>query len=144
MKCLRRWLEGNGVKFVKKHIDSIEEIEEKIIVNCTGLGARTLNEDNAMYPAQGHLIYLRNQVPPMNYMIVALLEEIVDESGNHIKRYFYIFPKNSTNISTNQDDVGVIGGTFILGANDAPNLREFDILLKNAHDFFNKSSLAVM
>ncbi|MEN9805927.1 MAG: hypothetical protein RL756_435, partial [Pseudomonadota bacterium] len=47
----------------------------------------------------------------------------------------YIFPKHLP--GTGENDVGVLGGTFIEGATpDTPNVEEFEILIANARKFY--------
>lgn len=49
------------VPFIKNKIQNFAEIKTKYIVDCTGLGAKELDNDNTMTPGQGHLIMLKNQ-----------------------------------------------------------------------------------
>ena len=79
---------------------------------------------------------LKNQVPQnLNYMILVYFGEGKSEANQKAKRSFYIFPKRLAN--TAPQDIGVIGGTFIEGGNpNTPNLKEFDLLLKGAKDFY--------
>lgn len=68
-------------------------------------------------------------------MILVYLGEAKTKSDQKIKRSFYIFPKRLPNTAAN--DVGVIGGTFIEGADSTtPNQEEFDIMLENARKFY--------
>ncbi|WP_375326463.1 FAD-dependent oxidoreductase [Candidatus Tisiphia endosymbiont of Nemotelus uliginosus] len=136
MSDLTNYLKKKKIKFIKKEIKSFTEIKGPVIINCTGLGSAALNEDTEMVSIQGHLIMLKNQVPKdLQYMILIYLKDGVTESGQKIKRSFYIFPKHLTN--TQATDIGVLGGTFIEGASKAtPNNKEFDILLQGAKDFY--------
>jgi D-amino-acid oxidase len=60
-----------GGKVVIKEFKSLEEVDalqEKCIVNCTGLGAMTLFDDKEMMPIAGQLSFLIPQ-PDFNYRI---------------------------------------------------------------------------
>lgn len=68
-------------------------------------------------------------------MILAYFGDAKTRSGMKLKRSFYQFPKHLPN--TAPDDVGVVGGTFIEGADvDTPNEEEFDVMLENARKFY--------
>ncbi|MCS5709930.1 FAD-dependent oxidoreductase [Candidatus Berkiella aquae] len=137
MHQLTRYLKKNKVKFVKKKITAFSEIKDNVIINCSGLGARELVSDNEVIPAQGHLIMLKNQNPKdLEQLMVYLFEaNAVNERGQKVIRVFYLFPKRSPKSAKN--DVGVLGGTYVLGATpETPNEEEFDILVKNAKTFY--------
>ena len=71
----------------------------------------------------------------LQYMILVYFNEGETQSGQKVKRSFYIFPKHLSN--TGAKDIGVIGGTFIEGATPkTPNEKEFDILLEGAKKFY--------
>jgi hypothetical protein len=135
MKQLKMFLEKNNIKFVKKRINSFDEIKDNIIINCTGLGARELNNDSKVNSVQGHLIMMKDQVPQdLHYMIFANVNEGQTKNGQKIKRSFYLFPKMS---GTSSNDIGVLGGTFIENSyKDTPNIEEFDNLIDNMKKFY--------
>lgn len=140
VKMLREWLQNKGIEFVTAHVNSIDELDGDVIVNCTGLKAEKLDkssQQSMMIPVQGHLISLRDQSPhDLQYMIVAYFGEGKTEANQKVKRAFYIFPKIFIP-SANDNDVGVIGGTFVQGGNcQTPNEGEFEILIQNARDYF--------
>jgi len=124
------------VKFVQKRVNNFSEITTRYIINCAGLGASALSGDNKMVSVQGHLIMLKDQIPKdLQYMILVYLGEGETESGQKVKRAFYIFPKQLNHAAPN--DVGVIGGTFIEGATPAtPNKEEFELLVERAKAFY--------
>lgn len=124
------------VKFVQKKIAAFSEIDSKYIINCTGLGAKYLNKDDTLVSVQGHLIMLKDQKPQdLHYMILVYLPHGKTDSGQDVERAFYVFPKKLAGSGSN--DIGVIGGTFIEGATpDTPNNKEFDIMIKNAKEFY--------
>ncbi len=132
MKNLTEYLKSCGVPMIQKKIQNFSDIEDKYIVNCSGLGAKELQHDNHMIPVQGHLIMLRNQEPSnLEYMLVS--SSICKLTG--CGEEFYIFPKHL--INGKAEDVGVIGGTFIEGATDETlNEDQFDYIIQNAREFY--------
>lgn len=136
MSSLRSFLDEHKVQFIKKKINSFSEIDDKFIINCSGIGSDSLNNDADMVSVQGHLIMLKDQNPQdLQHMILVYFNEAATKSGQKVKRSFYIFPKHLPN--TGKNDVGVIGGTFIEGAtNKTPNVEEFDIIIKGAKQFY--------
>lgn len=126
----------NKVKFKQEKSLSIAAIQSKIVVNCTGIGARELVQDNKMVSVQGHLIMLKDQNPAdVNHMILVYFNKEKTKAGFDVKRSLYMFPKRVANSATR--DVGVLGGTFIEGADaNTPHLEEFNILLQNAKRFY--------
>jgi D-amino-acid oxidase len=136
MRELSDYLKAQHVVFKQQKIKSFAEIKTKYIMNCAGLGAKQLTNDQEMVSVQGHLIMLKNQRPAkMQYMILVYFGEDTTQSGQKITRSFYIFPKHLPGTGIN--DVGVIGGTFIEGAtSETPNEQEFATLLKNAREFY--------
>jgi hypothetical protein len=136
MKGIHEYLQNKKVKFVQKKINSFAELEDKYIINCSGLGSRELNKDKEMVSVQGHLIMLKDQNPEdLQHMILVYFDEGKTKSGQKVKRSFYIFPKHLSDTKT--QDIGVIGGTFIEGATpETPNREEFDIILEGARKFY--------
>ena len=57
-----RWLEstvrGSGVRFVRGHVRDLEELSGEMVVNCTGLEARRLVEDDEIFPVRGQYLVL--------------------------------------------------------------------------------------
>lgn len=88
-----------GVKFVPKKFDSQTDIlalAEKTVVNCTGLGAKILFNDEKLMPLQGQLTHLLPQ-PEINYSYV-----VPTDTG-----FLYMFPRKGAI---------VLGGTTVRGA----------------------------
>ena len=136
MAELHEFINANNIKIVIGKITSFDELQEKFIFNCSGLGAVELAKDTALVPVQGHLIMLKNQLPEnMNYMILVYFGEGKTEANQKVKRSFYIFPKHLPDSAP--QDIGVIGGTFIEGGSpDKPNLKEYDSIINEANQFF--------
>ena len=136
MAELHEFIQLHGINIILGKIHTFDELEQKYIFNCSGLGAAELLNDKALVPVQGHLIMLKNQVPEnMNYMILVYLGEGKTEADQKVKRSFYIFPKHLPDSAP--QDIGVIGGTFIEGGSpDIPNLNEYDSIINEANNFF--------
>jgi hypothetical protein len=127
----------NKVRWVQKKVTSFEELDAPCIFNCAGLGAKHINNDDAMVSVQGHLILLEEQNPAdMNYMISFYVDsENKTESGHSIKRSIYLFPKRVPGSPTKS--IGVMGGTFIEGATrSVPHEKEWDLLIDRSREFF--------
>ena len=136
MHSLNKVLRKSKVSFVRGQINSLSQLQQKVIFNCTGLGAKQLSNDDKMVPVQGHLIMLKAQNPKnLNYMILVHFSKGKTKNNQDLMRSFYFFPKRA--IHTNPDDVGVIGGTYVENADSStPNTEEFDIMLQAAKRFY--------
>jgi glycine/D-amino acid oxidase-like deaminating enzyme len=85
-------LAGGSVVLQEYHDPSqVAAMREPVVVNCTGLGARSLFSDQELLPIKGQLTYLLPQ-PEVNYMALA---------GD-----LYMFPRR---------DGIVLGGTHVRG-----------------------------
>ncbi len=64
LEAVRRELVGKGVMFrwgyTVGNLSALQALPERIVVNCTGLGARDLVSDRSMHPIKGHLVILPN------------------------------------------------------------------------------------
>lgn len=131
INCLRPKL-----RFVQKEIKDFSEIETQYIINCTGLGGKELNKDDEMISVQGHLIMLKDQkAEDLQHMILVYFNERQTASGQKIKPSLYMFPKRLP--GSGENDVGVIGGTFIEGATpETPNEEEFALMMEGARNFY--------
>ena len=80
---------------------------------------------------------LKNQeAANLQHMILVYFSEDKTKSGQKVKLSFYMFSKHFANFA--EQDIGVIGGTFIEGAMSAtPNEEEFDIMLQGAKNFYD-------
>jgi D-amino-acid oxidase len=88
---LMNYLQANGVDFVEREIQNFSELSGEYgwVVNCAGLGARELCQDESIYPVRGQVAVIAAQQD----MPVLLDNE----------QPFYIVPRQ---------DVTIIGGTF--------------------------------
>jgi D-amino-acid oxidase len=94
---LEKDLKARGVTFVRRRFSSrshvLTSLPQNIIVNCSGLGAKTLWNDSRMLPIKGQLAMLPAQ---------RALRYLYGQNG-------YMFPRS---------DHVVIGGTFEEGVNN--------------------------
>jgi hypothetical protein len=94
MQSLTDWLKPR-VKFVKRKVERLSDVETRFIVDCAGLGAGALNGDAAVVPVQGHLVMLKDQDrSKLQHMILVYFGEGKTASGMKVKRSFYQFPKH--------------------------------------------------
>lgn len=72
LQALLRDFRAAGGKIEIRHLDSLNEISHlsaDLIVNCSGLGSRTLAEDGDLIPIRGQLIHMKPQ--PVPYKLTA-------------------------------------------------------------------------
>ena len=117
-------LRGQGVAFVQKKFasrsDVIASLTQKIVINCTGLGAMKLWGDPKVNPIKGQLAMLPAQ-PSLQYLY--------GQDG-------YMFPRG---------DHVVIGGTFELGKSDeTPNKSVCKDLVKHIQSLFGEAPVKPM
>jgi hypothetical protein len=110
------------VKFVKREFvgeAAVLKLPEPVIVNCTGLGTRSIWADPQLYPVKGHLVLLRPQ-PRLRYLF----------SGRGCAPWFqYVFPRQ---------DAVVLGGTYQRYVEDEdPSQDTCDKLLAQLESLFN-------
>ncbi len=95
-------------------------LPEPIIVNCTGLGAKTLFDDDALTPIKGQLVVLRPQ-PGIDYLSIG--GGRFSTGGSQ-----YMFPRA---------DGILLGGTFERGVDTLePDPDETERILSNHRAFF--------
>jgi hypothetical protein len=116
-------------------VGAFSEVNEPIIINCTGRGSYELNHDAKMEPLDGHLIMLAPS-PSWGHMDYMLGTKVMQEGK---EEYLYLFPKSLSNGVVCQ---GVIGGTFIprvertKESQELLDQKEFDLLLQRHRQFF--------
>jgi D-amino-acid oxidase len=102
-----------GGKTRQQRIGSLKEIEAEVIVNCTGLGAKQLCQDESLYPIRGQVVVVER--PARLTASIAAPEDFI-----------YI-------ISRNKDCI--VGGTAELHQwQTKPDLKLAKTLLKRASD----------
>ena len=98
-----------------EHSDDIQSLDESIIVNCTGLGAKSLFGDDQMFAARGVLVHMKPQ--NLGY-------------GVH-DGFKYMFPR---------ENALILGGCFQEDSwNDAPDQAMIDEILAHHRRFFGQS-----
>ncbi|MEU6195771.1 FAD-dependent oxidoreductase [Streptomyces sp. NPDC047061] len=60
LEWLRRRLERAGGTVEERVVESLDEVPAPVVVNCTGLGARSLVPDPAVRPVRGQLVVVEN------------------------------------------------------------------------------------
>jgi D-amino-acid oxidase len=109
----------NGGRFEQKTISSFDEVRDQseLIVNCTGLGAKTLVEDPELYPVRGHLARL-SPIKSSTF--------ILDDEG----------PNQLAYVFTRQHDT-ILGGTSEAYISDIePDPEEIQALLRRCKNIF--------
>jgi D-amino-acid oxidase len=105
---------GRVVQREFKSTAELAQLEERVVVNCTGLGAATLFGDAELSPIKGQLTILKPQ-PEIDYVALPF--------------GLYMFPRK---------DGIVLGGTFERGvATMEPNLAAEERILAGHSKFFN-------
>lgn len=85
LRALMRDFEGAGGRIASRRFDSladVERLDERVVVNCLGLGARALFGDEEMIPVRGQMTFLMAQ-PEIDYGYVT------SENGHLL----YMFPR---------------------------------------------------
>jgi len=128
MQELWRNIRELNIDVIQKEIHSFDEINDSLIFNCAGLGAKKLTDDKRIVAVQGHLITLKNQpsLENLQYMINVKVV-MVDANGKARDELIYYAPKGE----------GILGITFIRGQDsETANQHEFDRLLERSRTFF--------
>ena len=128
MQELWRVFNECAIPIERREICSFDEVQESIIFNCAGMGAKKLTHDARIIPVQGHLITLKNQ-PDVAALQYLLNVKVVmrDEQGRERDELIYFAPNGE----------GILGVTFLRGQSEASaNQHEFERLLKRCRDFF--------
>ncbi len=113
MVQLRQEVDRLGIKVQHKELKSFGELQEAVVFNCSGLGAKQLNKDDKMVAVRGHLLNLNEQagLEHMDYMIYT---KVKGDDGKDA--YIYMFPKClqvTEDYPEGRKVFGTLGGTFI-------------------------------
>jgi D-amino-acid oxidase len=99
-------------------VSSLSAVDAPVVVNCTGIGARTLAGDETVAPVRGQIVVAENPG----------ISEFYIDHGLRGFDYVYAFP---------HDDVIVLGGTSEPGASDlAPRPSVTERILRDAAAVF--------
>jgi D-amino-acid oxidase len=129
MQSLLYTVQKLHIQIEKRKVTSFQDIDTKLIFNCTGLGSKELNKDQSVYPTTGHGIILRDEENAKNNYIFRL-REIPQLEGTPYNGSFYFMPKVT----------GFIGGTYIpnyYGDSEEINTDNFNIITARAKFIFN-------
>lgn len=55
LRYLQTWVESLGGKIEQREIDQLSDLDDGLIVNCTGVGARQVADDPQVYPIRGQV-----------------------------------------------------------------------------------------
>ena len=101
-------------------LGQLAALQEHVVANCTGLGARELFGDNTLVPVKGQLVVLRPQ-PGIDYLTVGGGRFSTEGSQ-------YMFPRT---------DGILLGGTFERGVETLePDPGQTERILANHREFF--------
>lgn len=128
MEELNSNIKKYNISVEHQEVRNFDQISEKIIFNCAGLGAKELAQDTKIVPVQGHLITLTNQpdIDSAQYLINFRVT-MVNPNGSARDELIYYAPKG----------LGILGITFKRGVDSlTQNGYEFDRILKRSRDFF--------
>lgn len=128
MRELKRNIKELNISIEQKEIQSFNNIEEKIIFNCSGFGAKELTGDQHIVPVQGHLITLQNQkIEALQYMLNFKVFQPTLE-GKPRDELIYFAPREE----------GILGVTFKRGESSPDaNQHEFERLLERCRKLFS-------
>ena len=101
LEYLVRRLESAGGSIAIEAVTSLSSLDAPVVVNCTGVGARSLAGDPAVVPVRGQVVVVRNPG----------IEEFYINHDLHGHDYVYLFPHG---------DLVLLGGTAEEGAWDLP------------------------
>jgi D-amino-acid oxidase len=105
LEYLLRRYEGLGGAVSAGTVTSLASVAAPVVVNCTGIGARSLVPDPSVVPVRGQVVVAENPG----------LTEFYLDHGNGGADYAYVFPHG---------DVVVLGGTSGEGESDLAPRRE--------------------
>lgn len=113
LEYLLRRYEGLGGSVAAETVTSLASVAAPVVVNCTGIGARTLVPDEALIPVRGQIVVVENPG----------ITEFYLDHGNDGADYVYLFPHG---------DLVILGGTAYEGATDlAPRPEVADRVIRD-------------
>ena len=89
---------GGSVEYAT--VTSLASVDAPVVVNCTGVGARSLVPDESVVPVRGQVVVVENP---------GISEFYIDHGADDTPEYVYAFPHG---------DVVILGGTAEEGASD--------------------------
>lgn len=126
MEQLRKSIHEFAITVNKAEVTCFNDLDDVIIFNCAGLGAKRLARDDRVIPVQGHLLTLKNQPSGLEYMINFKVT-MVNDKGHPRDELIYYAPKEE----------GILGITFLRGEDSLEaNHHEFGRLMLRTKNFF--------
>ena len=115
---LQEQLVYSGVQFIKKEVTSLNllQMDNDVVINCSGLGARTLCNDKSMIPVRGQVVLLEPGYPDEIFL------------DNHLP--CYIVPRK---------DSTIVGGTYEENIGEAVTVdSDLNEILRKAFSVYPK------
>ena len=132
MDAFDRELKAKNIPVVHKTVGSLDDIKSYVVFNCSGLGARKLNHDNAVYPNMGLLLELKDQpIDKLNYIIYTRYQP----PGAPLRQT----PRDKADIYFMPRSGGLLGATFVEnndGSDTTLNEKLFSKILRENRSFF--------
>ncbi len=114
------------VNVQQKKLNSLQEVsvEGGVVIDCAGLGAGALTNDDSLRAVRVQQVMLTNQL--RDYQLFMSVNSLRDNDGQLCKQSFYYTPQSAKHYH------GVIGGRIC--EEDAPDLHDdaFDTMLRRA------------
>jgi D-amino-acid oxidase len=110
LEYLRRRYEGLGGSVSAETVTSLASVPAPVVVNCTGIGARSLVPDASLVPVRGQVVVAENPGIAEFYLDHGDSAAKNSAAENTGADYVYVFPHG---------DVVILGGTAHEGASDA-------------------------
>jgi D-amino-acid oxidase len=108
---------GGSVEYAT--LSSLDAVDAPVVVNCTGIGARSLVPDASVVPVRGQIVVVQNP---------GISEFYIDHGADDSPEYVYAFPHG---------DVVILGGTAEEGAADwAPRPEVSARIMRDCADAF--------
>jgi D-amino-acid oxidase len=118
LEYLLRRYERLGGSVSAETVTALASVAAPVVVNCTGIGARTLVPDESVVPVRGQVVVVQNP---------GITEFYVDH-GDDGADYVYVFP---------HEDVVILGGSAHEGASDlAPRPEVSERILRDCAAVF--------
>jgi D-amino-acid oxidase len=105
LEYLRQRYERLGGSVSAETVTSLAAVPAPVVVNCTGIGARSLVPDRSLVPVRGQVVVAEN--PGITEFYIDHGDSAAEDSDTD---YVYVFPHG---------DVVILGGTAYEGASDA-------------------------
>lgn len=139
MQQLSKQVKKEGIEIKIKEVESFEEIEEVVIFNCCGLGAKELLADGQIVPVKGHLLTLN--APSKSHLNYMIFTKIMQEGK---EEYIYFLPKTLSVTPKHVQGTpctGILGGSFIVNADQLSKKEEKELDKREFKKLLDRTSL---